>query len=292
MKCTKSSCFQTERSSSSSKSIYMSKDKIVGIQHETTVNNVIKILNRGELISKIQALRENLDIDQPSSTGNSKISIYEFPGVFTSLIRNVEIGEPINKYYKKEVLLIFSKVLLKQHNYHIRLHDNMGHLDKDAYTKKSLNDIADRLLSDNELVFHDPISLQALESILVTDRNIYKKLYPILQKINKEDLLVFTQTYPDINYNKYCDLPVKTLNKMGIINTRLKPNFCYYIPSGTPEHVIPRFAENCGLNITNIDKDTLRNIRKMDKLLEKPVNDSFNGRRIKPKWIPGINLFD
>lgn len=289
--CIKLSSSRSSSSSNFKKNIYNNNELFLGIQHYTNVNNCIKILETEKIISKIQAIRENIDFNQISSTGTKHISQYEFPGVYTSLILNKSIGKPIRMYKNDPpVILIFSKVLLKQNNYHIRPFDNMGLIDQDTFTKKNLIDNYYKYLikyDDNELVFHDPISTNCLESIFVDNQEVYDELLLKIPKKYKSKLR-FVDRYPDENYNKYCDMAIKELNNKKIINTKLRPNFCH-VPGGTPENVIKKFAENCGIKpklIENMDKSTL-----LQMIRSQMEEQNFKGIRIKPKWIPGINLF-
>jgi hypothetical protein len=304
---------------------------VIGIIHYTNYKNLLSIINDGQISSKIQLLKNKKNFDQISSISyNSNIDEGEFPGVFTSLLLKQNIGYKYPNY--GEIYLKFSKVLLKQKNYHIRPFDNMGLLDKDAYSREYIDKAIAVMrniiseggyssynLSGNELVFHNPISLNALESIVVTKQYIYNKLKNVLPEPYKS-MLVYTQQVEDKVYNKYCNLSLKELTQRNIIDTKSKPNFCIFIHhdwesikdqngnhKNIPKYIDPsiykKFADNCGVNITDLteeynnsdknEKNQEQYYKKVNKRIETAVYKHFNtNERLNPKWIPGKNLFN
>lgn len=100
----------------------------------------------------------------------------QFPGVYFSLITRDNINR--EQLYKGNYVLIFSCELLKQENYHINIHDNNGFITetntyypwniKDAVykiasiTKKNKKLYGEDIIvnTNNEVVFHDPISMK------------------------------------------------------------------------------------------------------------------------------------
>ena len=331
--CIGSKCFKN-RSSSITKNICdnLTPD-VIGIIHYTNYKNLLSIIKDGQLYSTIELVKNKKNFDTVSTSKRyfSDISPSEFPGLFTSLLLKHNVGY----YYNNDIdiYLIFSKVLLKQKNYHIRTSDNMGLLDKDAYSreyidkaieaikilKSKYNKFYDNHISDNELVFHNPISLKALESIVVTNEEIFNKLKKSLSEPYKS-MLVYTEYVEDKVYNKYCNLSLKELTKQNIIDTKSKPNFCSFIYhdwqvikdkdgdyKNVPKYIDPsvykKFADNCGVNINDLteeyntsNKDQTaqdRYYKRVNNRLEKAVYKHFNtNNRLKPKWIPGKNLFE
>lgn len=327
--CIGSKCFKN-RSSSITKNICddLTPD-VIGIIHYTNYKNLLSIIKDGQISTKIELLKNKKNFDQISSvTTYANVDESEFPGVFTSLLLKQNVGYELDE----EIFLIFSKVLLKQKNYHIRTFDNMGLLDQDAYSREYIDkalevirkNIAkggfyDHRLSDNELVFHNPISLNALESIIVTNQSTFNRLKNSLQE-PYNSMLVFTQHIEDKVYNKHCNLSLKELTQRNIIDTKSKPNFCIFIHHdwqvikdengrhrSIPKYIDPsiykKFADNCGVNIKDLteeyntsnkdEKEQEKYYRKVNKRLEKAVYKHFNtNNRLKPKWIPGKNLFE
>jgi hypothetical protein len=330
--CLGSKCFKNRsRSSTITKNICgdLTKD-VLGIAHYTSYRNLLSIINDGKIISKIEALQNKKKFDQISSyTTYADVDESEFPGVFTGLILRQNIG-----YYfddDADCFLIFSKVLLKQKNYHVRSMDNMGLLDEDAYSREYIDKAIEKMkkniekggfyshtMSDNEVVFHNPISINALEAIFVTKESMYNKLKKNLpQPYN--DMVELKTTVEDRVFNKYCNLSLKKLNKKNIIDTKLKPNFCIFIHhdwtsiqrngrhTNIPKYIDPsvykKFADNCGVNIADLTKeynesnkdDSALEIyyKKVNKRIEPAVIKQFKtNERLKPKWIPGKNLYD
>jgi hypothetical protein len=100
----------------------------------------------------------------------SNIDEYEdqFPGVYLTLItkgniRNIQLFDPSNKQ-----ILIFSKKLLEQINYHINLRDYNGYISKNnTYFPWNLNDVVKKINDNkgnigNEVIFHDAIPMDYL----------------------------------------------------------------------------------------------------------------------------------
>ena len=332
--CLGSTCFRTSSRNSANltKNICgdLTKD-VLGIVHYTSYKNLLSIIKDGKIVSKIEAMQSKKNFEQVSSpTTYAGIDESEFPGIFTGLLLKQNIGYEW-QLDPNEVYLIFSKVLLKQKNYHIRPTDNMGLLDEDAYSREYIDKAIKAIqkliasggfysdnTSDNELVFHNPISMKALESIVATTRSLYNKLKENLPEPYKS-MVVFSENVEDKLYNKYCDLSLKELDKRGIIDIKSKPNFCVYIHhdwvpvkidgrhTNIPKYIDPKvytkFADNCGVNIDDVKKeyeesnkdDTALEIyyNKVNRKLKAAVNKQFKtNERIKPKWLPGKNLYE
>jgi hypothetical protein len=300
----------TKSSSSHTRSI-CDKTEILGISHYTSLKNLLLILQSGSINSKVELLRKKIDVQQVSAIqDSSNILTYEYPGVFLSLIMKNDIGKSYGIYGINETIyLIFSKVLLKQNNYHLRTDDENGIIDELAYSKQAIDKFLENvtyneyLPSLNELVFHDPISLNALQQIIVP----YKPTYDmIMEELNKpieninpkykdlvkyKDIIILEDEIQDKYYNEYCNLTLKELNKRKIINSKLKPNYCYYIPAGSSKEIIQKFADNCGVDIS---KATFKTVRVVNYMLKDAIEKNYTAKpkdRVIPKWIPGINLY-
>jgi hypothetical protein len=319
--------FKKNSSSSLTKNICGELTKeVIGIVHYTSYKNLLSIIKDGKIISKIEALQNKKPVEQVSSVANANITESEFPGIFTSLLLKYNIGYEWDTQ-SDMVFLIFSKVLLKQKNYHIRSIDNMGLLDANAYSREYIDKALEEIhsiiqspgfyednMSDNELIFHNPISLNALESIVVTKRSTFNKLKENLPE-PYNNMVVLSKYVEDKVYNKYCNLSVKELNQRGIINTTLKPNFCVFIHhdwirvgnNNIPEYIDPtiysKFADNCGVNIDDLTKEYNASnkdnearasyYKKINRRLKPAVLKHFHTNdRLKPKWLPGKNLIE
>jgi hypothetical protein len=296
---------------------------VLGIIHYTVYENLLSIIKDGRIISKIEALRENKSFTQVSSeTTSRQITNEEFPGVFASLLLRQNIGYEYNVVDDSNIYLIFSKVLLKQKNYHLRSSDNNGILDEDAYgreyidtaikaMKKKLKSGGEHytyMLSDNEIVFHNPISLAALQAIVATNDEVYTKLKKTLPE-PYNSMVELTETVQDKVYNKYCDLSMSELEAQHIIDTHTNPNYCVFIhndwkrvnsmwvPKYISPKVYPKFADNCGVSIVDLT-ETFRTSKKdeaalkkyyqdVNRRLKKAVTENFaTTERVTPKWVP------
>jgi hypothetical protein len=76
-------------------------------------------------------------------------------------------------------MLIFSKKLLKQQNYHINIQDYNGHINEEnTYYPWNLDKAIDAIKSDkykriNEVVFHDSIPMKYLCAAIISYKNSY-----------------------------------------------------------------------------------------------------------------------
>ena len=302
----KSSTF-TKTSSSHTKQI-CNRPEILSISHFTSLKNLLLILKAGSINSKVELLRNKIDVQQVSSIqDHCNIEISEYPGVFTSLIMRNDIGKSYGIYGMNDTIyLIFSKVLLKQNNYHLRTDDSCGIIDELSYSKHAIDKFLQNLKYDedftnlNEVIFHDPISLNALQQIIIPYKPTYDKIMEELNinpkykdLLKYKDIIILEDKIQDITYNKYCHLTLKELNKRKIINSKLQPNYCFYIPKSkkSTKEIIQKFADNCGVVISGVRFKTVGNVNRM---LKDAIEKNYTARpkdRVVPKWIPGINLY-
>jgi hypothetical protein len=108
----------------------------------------------------------------PSNIDNAE---HQFPGVFFSLITKHNIHtEPLYSYAN---ILIFSKKLLEQKNYHINIRDYNGWINEtNTYFSWELDKAVNKInnidnLIGNEVVFHDSISMKYLCSYIKSGSN-------------------------------------------------------------------------------------------------------------------------
>jgi len=299
------------KSSSANTKAICDKPEILSISHFTTLKNLLLILESGSINSKVELLRKKIDVQQVSSIQeSSNILTYEYPGVFFSLIMRNDIGKSYGIYGMNETIyLIFSKVLLKQNNYHLRTDDENGIIDELAYSKQAINKFLQNVtynedyLSLNEVIFHDPITLNTLQQIIVPYKPTYDKIMEELNKpieninpkykdlVKYKDIIILEDEIQDKYYSEYCDLTLKELNKQKIINSKLKPNYCFYIPQKSSKETIQKFADNCGVDISNM---TFKTVRTVNNRLKDAIEKNYIAKpkdRVIPKWIPGINLY-
>lgn len=95
---------------------------------------------------------------------------YQFPGVYFTMITKDNLKK--EGLYGYQTLLIFSKKLLEQENYHINISDYNGFInEKNTYypwnLKSAVNKIkkianTNKFYTGNEVIFHDPIPMKYL----------------------------------------------------------------------------------------------------------------------------------
>ena len=113
----------------------------------------------------------------PSKIENAE---HQYPGVFFSLITKHNIHtEPL---YSHDNILIFSKKLLEQKNYHINIRDYNGWINENnTYFSWELDKAVNKINNieneiGNEVVFHDSISIKYLCSYIKSGSN---KILPL-----------------------------------------------------------------------------------------------------------------
>lgn len=254
--------------------------------------------------SKLEELRSSKEL-RPSEYSIEKISKIseitnnkkdydlevkdQFPGVYFSLITIDNIDR--EQLYPGNNVLIFSCKLLKQKNYHINIHDNNGFItETNTYYPWNINDAVDKIASitkknknldregnivktNNEVVFHDPISMKYLcETINAPTSteimNLTKKKYDRYVS-NPNYFLpkrqIKNNIEPDMSKEPfYCYLQLETSYKEDNTETELDETL------SSSDNFLKTIASVC--NITDIDtsnekKDIINKIKANMKYL-------------------------
>ena len=150
---------------------------------------------------------------KPSSLNDYKD---QYPGVYFSIVTKKNINK-IQLFPGKQILL-FSKKLLEQKNYHINIKDYNGIIsEKNTYYPWNLNEALKKIGDSNEIIFHDPIPMKYLCVAILKSNISYdieltnKKLLPRVSLYSKEppntEILPFL-CYPlENNYTGINPLP-------------------------------------------------------------------------------------
>ena len=104
-------------------------------------------------------------------TGSLDDIQHQFPGVYFTLVTKKNIDK-IPLLPDRDKVLIFSKKLLEQQNYHINLKDYNGYIsEENTYFPWNIDEAIKKIDEDegdvgNEVVFHDPVSMKYLCSTI------------------------------------------------------------------------------------------------------------------------------
>jgi hypothetical protein len=189
----------------------------------------------------------------------SEIDIYQYPGVYFSLITKYNINR--EKLYYSKYMLIFSKKLLEQQNYHINLQDYNGHINEEnTYYPWNLDKAIDIIKSDkykhmNEVVFHDPIPMKYLCSAIITyDISSSVINNDSSNKYFKENYLlpnfyIYTDESPDMTKIPFLCYPYE-MNYSGVDPLKLS-SIEFYI----------RMGKMCGVNTNQSKIKIIEDIR-------------------------------
>ena len=155
----------------------------------------------------------------------SEMDIYQYPGVYFSLITKYNINREL--LYGSKNTLIFSKKLLEQQNYHINIYDNNGHINEyNTYYPWNLDKVVTKIKSleknfMNEVIFHDPVPMKYLCASLI-EYNISSKAFENIPIYKFNNILlpqyaIFNDEEPDMTKIPFYCYPYE-MNYTGGIN--------------------------------------------------------------------------
>ena len=212
-----------------------------------------------EVLYLIHSTDNSFDINDIIELIPSKLENAEeqFPGVFFSLITKNNIhNEPL---YSNDNILIFSKKLLEQKNYHINIRDYNGWINETNtffswQLDKAVN-IINNIDNDigNEVVFHDPISIKYLVSYIKSGSN--KDLPNEINSINIPE--------PDMTKIPFYCIPYEN-NYTGIEKLKISSKEFYI-----------KMAKMC--LIENTQEKTIEEIIELIKI---NINKFYNNREL------------
>ena len=189
----------------------------------------------------------------------------QFPGVYLTLITKDNIKS--EKLYSGKYVLIFSRKLLNQKNYHINIQDNNGMItETNTYYPWNINEAVDKIKKStenttmNEVVFHDPISMEYLCEVIK---------FPTAEEL---------ANLSDEDFDKYRPnslLPEEIMENDFEPDMTKEPFYCYpqdnYTgvdkTSSSSKDFLETMAKVCNIN-TNTDK-TLDEKELFDKIKKK-----------------------
>ena len=221
----------------------------------------------------------------------------QFPGVYLSIITK----DNINKEYifPGKYIIILSKKLLLQKNYHINLTDYNGIVsEKNTYFPWNLhnfiNENSNLLLSEkpsqNEVVFHDNIDMKyccGIISILKKDTNIKKNNFlPKIEIENEEDPDMTKQPflcYPfeDI-YTGSNPLP-KSSNKWYEMMSKVCKVNIVDEANSTPEDIIKKIKDKANELYNNRDEQNINLLKQYSQSTNGGKNNKSKSKRKNKK---------
>jgi hypothetical protein len=200
---------------------------------------------------------------KPSSTDDIN---HQFPGVYFSIITKNNLED--QELFSNKNLLIFSKRLLEQENYHINIRDYNGFInEKNTYfpwdLNKAIKKINMKKNTINEIIFHDPISFKYLCLNISVNIDIdVNKLLPKIEIYNNEEpdkTKIPFYCYPlEDNYsgvNKYKLSSINFYKKMGIL--------CNIDTDKTREKIIADIKDKMLYYYNNREKQNLLEFKKL-----------------------------
>ena len=185
----------------------------------------------------------------------SPMDIYQYPGVYFTLITKYNLYREI--LYSSKYMLIFSKKLLEQQNYHINLQDYNGHINEEnTYYPWNLDKLIEKIKDKksnfmNEVVFHDPVPMKYL-CMTIIHHNISWKVKPLnddIFNIGFPEYQIFNDEEPDITKIPFLCYPYE-MNYNGVDPLKLS-SIEFYI----------KMAKMCDVNINQSKIKIIEDIR-------------------------------
>jgi hypothetical protein len=189
----------------------------------------------------------------------SEMDIYQYPGVYFSLITKYNYDK--EQLYSSKYILIFSKKLLEQQNYHINIYDYNGHINENnTYYPWNLDKLIEKIKSFksnfmNEVVFHDPIPMKYLCLALI-NYNISWYAIPKIPFFKSSGIILpqyplFNDEEPDMTKIPFYCYPYE-MNYSGEVNQYPISSKKFYVKMG----------KMCGVNTNQTKEKIIEAIRK------------------------------
>jgi hypothetical protein len=183
----------------------------VFIQHYTEIESIENIIQRGGLEhrlllgkSGIKARTGSAGAYEFSKVEDSAKNQRQFPGTYfylksqRDLLNLTTINHLDNplELYENQISMIFSLALLQQKNWHLNIKDNYGVISNTTFSPQTLGKYlyllptlygdkeCDQGVCNEELIFHDKVSLKFCEGLMVFNLDTEQKLKNILRKYN------------------------------------------------------------------------------------------------------------
>jgi len=198
----------------------------------------------------------------------------QFPGVYFTLITKTNIDK--EELFEENNILIFSKKLLEQKNYHINIRDYNGFInEKNTYFSWQLDDAVKKINKiainsndyiGNEIVFHDNIPIKYL--------CLYIQSYKISNELNKNfpktalylpRFEIYNDILPDMNKIPFYCVPYES-NYTGINPFELS-SIKFYIKMAKMCNIDIK-EEDCRENIINKIKEKIPELYRNRELLK------------------------
>lgn len=253
--------------------------KIYALEHHTKFDNLKDIISSGYLHTPFSLYKENkkrYPFKSEYMLGDAPVS-HDYKGVYTKLISEyTDTNEIEDKNMFGGIKLILCKDLLDRGDFHFLPVMYYGMLieNKTYFNDYNFEDLKEEdYTEENEIVFHNPINIKDnLLQIWLDEKN---KIY--LSEIKK---LLAVNGLGGVEVKLFSEIPDKKEAIKKIDNTRckknskLKPNYCFYISYVNKNEKIDyynqKIAKNCGLTLEEIKDYTNEELNK--KLREKLLN--------------------
>lgn len=257
----------------------------VYLNHNTSISGLDKILNNGYLEHRLSLSKKGMVIEgglagsypTEETIEKSAYNQRQFPGEYFYIISQRTLltdtklyeGDTSGEVIPEFVSLIFSLALLQQQNWHLNIQDQYGIINNDTFSAVTLpiylhsiptlwgKTICSAGSCTPELIFHDKISIDFIEGIVVNTIEDFSKCKEILSKYGLDiPIYIYSDDFKLSILDKQF---IKNINNFDILDKSM-PQLCYTnAASSTPygfegyeypeeeEEMRPEEYRHCGM---------------------------------------------
>ena len=272
-------------------------DDLLYLQHTTTFDNLIKILNSGKLYTGVDMWFNNVISEGGLSRGSwyPGSMPHEYPGVYMSLIHKYLIDQDIEYY--SDVQLIFCISLLQRQDFHYNHVDSNGFINKNM-TSFNITELQDDIkkrgiIPINEVIFHHSVSLKYLKEIWVKNKRNYNILKSIFDSLSINIPIRITQKYLDITYTCDDTIDAKTPNNCYFFDKWAREFAVKIKKSGYPYDIewYRTMAKKCGLtDIDELTPELIEDLLEQNLILSEDITNDEIKEYLRSKGISEDNI--
>jgi hypothetical protein len=272
-------------------------DDLLYLQHTTTFDNLIKILNSGKLYTGVDMWFNNVISEGGLTTGGWYPGSIpdQYPGVYMKLVHKNLIRQDIEYY--SDVQLIFCISLLQRQDFHYNHVDSNGFINKNMTSfniPELQDDIKKRgIIPINEVIFHHSVSLKYLKEIWVKNKRNYNILKSIFDRLSINIPIRITQKYLDITYTCDHTIDAKTPNNCYFFDKWAREFAVKIKKSGYPYDIewYRTMAKKCGLtDIDELTPELIEDLLEQNLILSEDITNDEIKEYLRSKGVSEDNI--
>jgi hypothetical protein len=254
-------------------------NNVMYLIHLTDISNLKKILETGEIYNELKRGYNQIESLGYTTTDNKNPLLTadgQFPGVYMIVVDSIRMRNTPTEIPGNEVAMVFCPDILKRGDFHFNKHDWNGYLIENM-TLFTLSELLTHinngeLSPDNEIIFHNSVSLRYLKELWVGTRKQEARAKAIVDNLGLRIPIRRVTTHEPIISN--CN-----------IDTSYAADYCYYLHDfvktdrpdeyqiiSSPEWY-KRMVGFCDVNAQNVDEKQ-EDPQKWNRLLRRPIYET------------------